>query len=493
MKVSKRLLLNSFFVLGGLVLFQPAQVNAATTTQPVKQAAGKSKAKPSKQLTVEEAQRAVNQAKASLDKAVQAVTDAQNKVNSATSGHATAKEISDQQAVVEKAKNNIKDLEAAVKNDGNSVTSQKAVEAAAQKALNAAQNEQKELQKDVATLSEQIKGDQAKLQGADSKAKAQEALTQANKALGDNQASQAKLQGLVKDLTTQLTSAKQNSQTAQSEVNSQAAAVKSKQEGLAEAQAKLASLKEPQISLPDGLNAQLLDTVWKDQQVQSPNTQETDKLKKDEQLLKDAASTGQQINQFVPSKADESIQITPNDSAQQLLLTKFVVNLLNPIRQSLGYAPLTITTGAMKFTQDIIDKYNEANWRTLDHKGGHYFDGINEEAKDNGLAFIPFPNSKGQYYESAMSPVFASDGSGALAKESLADVKETIYQSICRMLFDDSGSYFGHLMDLVGTNQTEDYNGKQQNYQNVVFGFGIDNLGQLHFERCLLMHQDRLC
>lgn len=472
MKVSKRLLLNSFFVLGGLVLFQPAQVNAATTTQPVKQAAGKSKVNPSKQLTVEEAQRAVNQAKASLDKAVQAVTDAQNKVNSATSGHATAKEISDQQAVVEKAKNNIKDLEAAVKNDGSSVTSQKAVKATAQKALNAAQNEQKELQKDVATLSEQIKGDQAKLQGADSKAKAQEALNQANKALADNQASQAKISTAVSDLKTKLSSLDKSLQNDQSVLSTKDSAVSAAQATYNDAHEKLDALQseagtsdDNKITLPSGLNTDWLNNAY------------NNFSNKSNYPLSDVTKAGMNsANTYKPSPADDNVQVDPTNltTEQQISLTKFAENLLNPIRVSLGYTPFTATEGTMNFTNDVISKYNEKSWNLVQ---GHYYAGIEAAAKDY------FLNTQNNYYESAESSMFTPN-----VKVSMTKVKEAIYNSICQMLFEDSGQKYGHLLDLIGTSQRViNQDGTLgSNYQEVAFGFGIDKLGQLHFEKIAL-------
>lgn len=450
-------------------MFQPAQVNAATTTQPVKQAAGKSKANPSKQLTVEEAQRAVNQAKVSLDKAVQAVTDAQNKVNSATSGHATAKEISDQQAVVEKAKNSIKDLETAVKNDESSVTSQKTVEAAAQKALNTAQNEQKELQKEVGTISAQIKGDQAKLQGADSKAKAQEALTQANKALADNQASQAKISTAVSDLKTKLSSLDKSLQNDQSVVSTKNSAVSAAQATYNDAHEKLDALQseagtsdDNKITLPSGLSTDWLNTAYKNV------------FNKGSYPLSDVTKAGMNsANTYKPSPADDNVQVDPTNltTEQQISLTKFAENLLNPIRVSLGYTPFTATEGTMNFTNDVISKYNEKSWNLAQ---GHYYAGIEAAAGDY------FLNTKGNFYESAGGSRLTPN-----VKVSMNEVKEAIYISIRQMLFQDSGQKYGHLLDLIGTSQrVRNPDGTLgSNYQEVAFGFGIDKLGQLHFEK----------
>lgn len=114
MKLSSKLLLNGFVLLGGLALVSPVQANAASSNQSTVGIVGTNS---DSTETLAEAQKAVDVAKSNLDKATQTVKDAQTKVDSASKNPASNSDITKEQGIVDAANSKVQSLTATVASD----------------------------------------------------------------------------------------------------------------------------------------------------------------------------------------------------------------------------------------------------------------------------------------------------------------------------------------------------------------------------------------
>ena len=197
----------------------------------------------------------------------------------------------------------------------------------------------------------------------------------------------------------------------------------------------------------------------------------------------------------------EKQDVNPDDldnlpSNYQTELNNFVLGVVNSVRKQMGLSPLTVTEGSMKLAHDVAEKYGEDNWQifTLGDNNiaktkGHDVSGLDEVAKQDGMAHRPAENSSSSIFGMKPSQVQSKDEIvGAPIPETLNDdgwsynikmlssdsplimddLEEYAYYSIMSMLFADKTSYFAHAANL-----TE---------QNGDMGVSYGKLGQLHIE-----------
>ena len=155
---------------------------------------------------------------------------------------------------------------------------------------------------------------------------------------------------------------------------------------------------------------------------------------------------------------DYNVDPTHLTPQQQRDLATWIAQLINPIREKLGNAPLTVNQSALDFANAIAQNYNQDNWSIYK---GHDVPAIEKAAKQYGL-----DSTAGNIYEDASTTGL----SGSTC--TMNDLRANIYGALKNLLFSD----VAHAQDVSGYNFG---NNKETSY----FGFSIDNMGQFHFEQ----------
>lgn len=192
------------------------------------------------------------------------------------------------------------------------------------------------------------------------------------------------------------------------------------------------------------------------------------------------AEKGQQINEFQPNPAEQSIIIhnrgeLPEKDIQDMNV--MFLNLINQSRHYFGKKPLKISKSSYAFAQRIAEQYRSDQWFSQ----GHDVSGINRMAAPFGLVHADpsFP-AKFQFYECLgmtffTTPTETADWTDWNFNPSLDYIKQQAYDSMLAMMFYDgknpghAQSLFGFMNDDVGQDDVE------------YFGFSIDAFGQVHF------------
>lgn len=466
MKLSSKLLLNGFVLLGGLALVSPVQANAASSNQSTVGIVGTNS---DSTETLAEAQKAVDVAKSNLDKATQTVKDAQTKVDSASKNPASNSDITKEQGIVDAANSKVQSLTATVASDQQKLSKATSDSQVASNQYQTLKSQITSLNASINNLKKANSDNTTKLSNNANRQKALEQATnqlkEAQAKLADNQAAQTSAKEALQKAKDQLASDQQSATNAQKDllakqqiVQKDSDALDTANQALAALQAQAGETDTNKITLPTGLT-----TDWMKKASDNYDHGATYELD-------DVPAAGMTLNHYDPLASDKNIQIA--DPAKlsaevQTQLTLFVENLLNPLREQLGEQPLTATSGAMDFVNEIVSGYNSENngqgWSIV---RGHDVNVIEAAAGDFGLA------NDNNYYESAAGTSITA------GKTTLADLKTQVFDAILRLLFDDKESKYGHLIGLIGSSKYV----ADQNYENEMFGFGIDKLGQLHFE-----------
>lgn len=178
-------------------------------------------------------------------------------------------------------------------------------------------------------------------------------------------------------------------------------------------------------------------------------------------------------NIFKHSKEDEDIVIGDRlTNEQQLELTQWTTELINPIRAQFNHPLFSITGGSLNFAKEVQTQYRADNWNKIDHD----VSGIRRAAAKYGL------NSDGQYYENAgfgflKYTQYMNDQKVDNTKITIDNVKNSIYNSLLGMFFDDAHSAWGHAVSLSGEQvgiMIKNYDGSYTVPSNYYFGVDVD-------------------
>ena len=138
------------------------------------------------------------------------------------------------------------------------------------------------------------------------------------------------------------------------------------------------------------------------------------------------------------SKKDQNTKVDINnlDFETRKELSVFAADLINQIRKQFGTKDVVVTEDAIRIANEIARKSTE--------EYGHDFKALNEVGKDNGVLLGELAG-------------FSDD-----TTTTLADVKERIYDDILSMLFNDAHAKWGHATSLSGVLPKDKYAGYMQ-------------------------------
>lgn len=138
------------------------------------------------------------------------------------------------------------------------------------------------------------------------------------------------------------------------------------------------------------------------------------------------------------SKKDQNTKVDINnlDFETRKELSVFAADLINQIRKQFGTKDVVVTEDAIRIADEVARKSTE--------EYGHDFKALNEVGKDNGVLLGELAG-------------FSDD-----VTTTLADVKKRIYDDILSMLFNDAHAKWGHATSLSGVLPKDKYAGYMQ-------------------------------
>ncbi len=401
------------------------------------------------------------------------VTSAKQDVTAATTQKAADQPaVTSAQANVDQARTAARDANQAVTaQQGNIATAQTAVDQA-QKAVNAT---------DVAKAQTAVNNASAAVDTAQTNAKqavtdqgaaktaldnAQKTLTNATADQGAAKTANDQAQGALTDATNANTAATKAVDGTQAQLN----ALNTPSEGVHQT-----------ITVPSGITGQFVNDIYAKGNGAATDAQQALLL------------TGVDANKYVDDPAAEAININGTKDitpAMMQELNEYALDLINQIRNQLGVTPLVLTKDSEAYANEVVKNYENDGWvisENVDVATGspHDVNAVSNAAKAIGLKY------GGQYYENAETgytgifpdPTNWSVNAFGPQQYTLNDLKAEIYNCVIGMVFDD-GAVPGHMTSLTGAA----YSG-----QTEYFGFGVDNIGQLHLEiipESLILHAE---
>ena len=152
------------------------------------------------------------------------------------------------------------------------------------------------------------------------------------------------------------------------------------------------------------------------------------------------------LNKFNSNSNDNGITLTLGSltDEQKMELTFFANDLLNQIREAFGTNKVVVSKGAMKFADEVADRYVADNWdwdKVISE--GHDEAGIEELAGKNGLF-------EGQFYENMYSEY------GSRSTMTMNRAKELVFEAFVSFLY--NGQEWEHAGSVSGVTSTEDKN-----------------------------------
>ena len=152
------------------------------------------------------------------------------------------------------------------------------------------------------------------------------------------------------------------------------------------------------------------------------------------------------LNKFNSNSNDNGITLTLGSltDEQKMELTFFANDLLNQIREAFGTNKVVVSKGAMKFADEVADRYVADNWdwdKVI--SDGHDEAGIEELAGKNGLF-------EGQFYENMYSEY------GSRSTMTMNRAKELVFEAFVSFLY--NGQEWEHAGSVSGVTSTEDKN-----------------------------------
>ena len=165
-----------------------------------------------------------------------------------------------------------------------------------------------------------------------------------------------------------------------------------------------------------------------------------------EQQLKAMNSEMASLNKFNSNSNDNEITLSLGSltDEQKMELTFFANDLLNQIREAFGTNKVVISKGAMKFADEVANRYVADNWdwdKVISE--GHDEAGIEELAGKNGLF-------EGQFYENMYTAY------GSRPTMTMNRAKELVFEAFVKFLY--NGQEWEHAGSVSGVTSTEDKN-----------------------------------
>lgn len=163
-----------------------------------------------------------------------------------------------------------------------------------------------------------------------------------------------------------------------------------------------------------------------------------------EQQLKAMNSEMASLNKFNSNSNDNGITLTLGSltDEQKAELTFFANDLLNQIREAFGTNKVVISKGAMKFADEVADRYVADNWdwdKVISE--GHDEAGIEDLAGKNGLF-------EGQFYENMYTEY------GSRSTMTMNRAKQLVFEAFVSFLY--NGQEWEHAGSVSGVTSTED-------------------------------------
>lgn len=163
-----------------------------------------------------------------------------------------------------------------------------------------------------------------------------------------------------------------------------------------------------------------------------------------EQQLKAMNSEMASLNKFNSNSNDNGITLTLGSltDEQKAELTFFANDLLNQIREAFGTNKVVISKGAMKFADEVADRYVADNWdwdKVVSE--GHDEAGIEDLAGKNGLF-------EGQFYENMYTEY------GSRSTMTMNRAKQLVFEAFVSFLY--NGQEWEHAGSVSGVTSTED-------------------------------------
>ena len=165
-----------------------------------------------------------------------------------------------------------------------------------------------------------------------------------------------------------------------------------------------------------------------------------------EKQLKAMNSEMASLNKFNSNSNDNEITLSLGSltDEQKMELTFFANDLLNQIREAFGTNKVVISKGAMKFADEVANRYVADNWdwdKVISE--GHDEAGIEELAGKNGLF-------EGQFYENMYTAY------GSRPTMTMNRAKELVFEAFVKFLY--NGQEWEHAGSVSGVTSTEDKN-----------------------------------
>lgn len=191
--------------------------------------------------------------------------------------------------------------------------------------------------------------------------------------------------------------------------------------------------------------------------------------------------SGRGLNGFNSSEYDKGIMVDVNNLTPDQLseINSFAEQLINDARRAFGtdtqYGLVKATTGAISMASEVANGYRADNWHI---SKGHDVSRITTAAGKMGL------DNGGNYYEDAGEGFIVNvTGKNTISMDQL---KESIYNSITAMLFDDSNSGNGHMSSLLGYSASYLLSKHAPSDRVTYFGaavnmLGANTIGQNHY------------
>lgn len=192
---------------------------------------------------------------------------------------------------------------------------------------------------------------------------------------------------------------------------------------------------------------------------------------------------GQGLNQYNSSKYDEDQKVNVNSLTQDQIneLNGFAADMINKAREAWGTDKtaglVKPTTGVIQMANEIAQGYKADNWSIMSHLS-HDVPQITNAAGKIGL------NNGDNYYEDASEAyLWLNNENGDTTMDAL---KESIYNSILGMLFNDGRSGNGHMVSLLGIMHEPGLKRLPADQRVTYFGTAVNmlpnnTLGQNHF------------
>ena len=396
------------------------EANIATTEKTIAETT--KKVEEAKSVTPEK----VAEAKANTEKKASELATAEKTVADADkSVSATAEKVADQTKVVSNAEKTATD------------TANKVADAQKKVDSLSSTTDTTQLEKEVATLTNQVKGDEKAVETAQTNLdNGKKAQSNKDQAIKDAQGRVSQAESNLSQATTALANAKADQSNKDKAVTTAQADLDRAKEELADATAGnyTVNLSSEYVSLLKEYFAN--PTKELSEKLKALAFKEYEKFGKI--TFEDGEVYRYDLTYPQASKKDQNTKVDINnlDFETRKELSVFAADLINQIRKQFGTKDVVVTEDAIRIANEIARKSTE--------EYGHDFKALNEVGKDNGVLLGELAG-------------FSDD-----TTTTLADVKERIYDDILSMLFNDAHAKWGHATSLSGVLPKDKYAGYMQ-------------------------------